>query len=337
MKRGRTIDYMPAYRICNLVIESRVLLPELLLAPEGEVDYVFRLSRRVTAPVAHLDWYHSWLLPDGSVWLSIARRGPGFLLRFHGMADFQLSPDARRITCYARRGVPRSTVRHLLLDQVLPVILGHRGQLVLHAAAVALRAGAVAFLGETGRGKSTLSAGFCRQGSSLLTDDCFVVAVHDGGFLALPSYPGLRLWPETRASLFGATAELGLVAHYTSKERLSGAEGELTFQSDPAPLKCLYLLAPPSEALANGETTIERVSGHDAFVSLVKYAFMLDITDQGRISRQFTQISRLLEQVPLFRLSYPRDLSLLPAVCQAVRAHAEGLAPMTAPPPQTPH
>jgi hypothetical protein len=42
--------------------------------------------------------------------------------------------------------------------------------------------------------------------------------------------------------------------------------------------------------------------------------------DRARLARQFAFASRLAATVPVTRLSYPRSLSLLPAVCEAVLA-----------------
>ncbi|MCI0530310.1 MAG: hypothetical protein L0Y56_22930, partial [Nitrospira sp.] len=52
-------------------------------------------------------------------------------------------------------GVEEAQLRLFLLGPVMAMLLRQRGLLVLHASAVAIDNGAVAFLGDTGWGKST--------------------------------------------------------------------------------------------------------------------------------------------------------------------------------------
>ena len=76
-------------------------------------------------------------------------------------------------------------------------ILYQRGILPLHASAIVLAAGAVAFLAPSGVGKSSLAAAFVSTGAPLLTDDLLAVRLDERGtLLAYPGAPGLRLTPE---------------------------------------------------------------------------------------------------------------------------------------------
>jgi hypothetical protein len=97
-------------------------------------------------------------------------------------------------------------------------VLAHRGHTVLHASAVAGDA-ALAFVGQSRRGKSTLAALLCLNGASLITDDVLVV---DPG----PPAPCVGGASEVRlragaASL--ARAQLDLVARTTADDRVAFA------------------------------------------------------------------------------------------------------------------
>ena len=39
--------------------------------------------------------------------------------------------------------------------------------------------------------------------------------------MAIPSYPGVRLWPETSDGIFSVAPETAEIAHYTDKRRVS--------------------------------------------------------------------------------------------------------------------
>ena len=48
--------------------------------------------------------------------------------------------------------------------------------------------------------------------------------------------------------------------------------------------------------------------------ALLEYVFRLDITDRVRIKQEFNVLGKIARAVPFYRLTYPRDFSLLPAV-----------------------
>jgi ABC-type multidrug transport system fused ATPase/permease subunit len=155
---------MPTYSICNIALESDLRLPELEWAEGRTPEIRFLMTRRALSDSADCEWVHNWTLPDGTPWLAIGRQARGYLLRFQEMADFAVSRDAREILCYAASDTPSETVRHLLLDQVLPLVLSSRGQLVVHGSAVLTPGGTIAFVGDSGSGKSTLASSFTEDG-----------------------------------------------------------------------------------------------------------------------------------------------------------------------------
>jgi hypothetical protein len=117
-------------------------------------------------------------------------------------------------------GTNDATLRHLLLDQVLPRVLAHRGHVVLHAASVRIHERIVAIAGTTGAGKSTLAASFLIAGHPLLSDDGLLLDPGPSGTLAQPTYPSLRLWPQTVERLFAEAPTMEPMAHYSTKRRL---------------------------------------------------------------------------------------------------------------------
>jgi len=301
------------YRIYGLTLASAEPLPELQPA-EGSIDCRFRLLAASPAEPAPVDWFHRWLLPDDTVGLMFAKHEGGYLLRFPGTADFLVSRDGREISSYSPPESAPETVRHLLLDTVLPLTLSLRGALALHAGAIMTPHGAIGFVGPSGRGKSTLTASFCRAGFRLVTDDCLVVRERSGRICAEPSYPGLRLWPESMHSLYETPPPTMRVTPYASKLRLAAGQGGITFENGLVPLRRLFLLAPEVDLGESQEVSISPISPRDAVIELVRYAFKLDVTDRSLLQHEFDRLTRLVKHVPLRRLSFPHDLSRLPQV-----------------------
>jgi hypothetical protein len=308
---------MPTYRICNIALESDLNLPELEGAKSHTPGIRFRMSRAALSDGADCEWLHTWSLPDGTPWLTIGRQARGYLLRFQAMVDFAVSRDRREILCHAASDTPSETLRHLLLDQVLPLVLSWRGQLVLHGSAVLTPKGTIAFVGNTGSGKSTLASSFTEDGMAVLTDDCLLLEEGNGCLTAIPSYPGVRLWPRVAEAMLGKGSGLTEVAHYTEKKRLNRSAG-IQFSTRPAQLRRMYFLAPIEEDGQIANVRLTPLSSRDVVVELVKYTYLIDVTDRVRLRREFERLSRVATQPLFYRLSFPRDFSRLAEVRRAI-------------------
>jgi hypothetical protein len=274
------------------------------------------------APRGDYRWFHRWRA-DRRTWLSFARTAEGYLLRFPELADFAVAPGARRIVCRPRRGLPSATLRHLLLDQVLPLALSAE-RLVLHASAVHVPGfGAVAFAGRTGRGKSTLAAALAQHGCALLTDDCLVLGSHRGRVSVWPSYPGVRLWADAAAAL-GNPVRASALAHYTRKRRVP-AHALLPFRSRPSPLRALFLLAPPGAV--RDAADVRACAPRDRLMSLVSCAYLLDVEDPTRLATHFDRLAALVAAVPTLRLRVRRNRRQLPETAKALRDSLASFVP----------
>ena len=265
-------------------------------------------------------WYLTTSLADGTPWLRCAKVSPGYLLRFPNLADFVFDTSRSSIRCIPQAKTPTHTLHHLLLDQVLPLVLNYKGKEVLHGAAVVTPYGACAFVGPTGAGKSTLAASFLSAGYSVLTDDCVVLDARGGNIVALPAYPGLRLWDDAIATLFGATGSCAPVAHYTPKQRFTAALSATPFYSSAVPLAGIYVLgtsdAEDTAPVSNPE--MHPLAEREALMTLLSLAFKLDIQDHRMLTREFDFLHRLVTQIPVRRLTVPDSFAALPAVHAAI-------------------
>lgn len=207
------------FKVYDCILRSNIAFPELVRVPASFSMLGFRLDRRPRVRPEPERWVTHWALPGGRPWLRVGAGEDTIALRFPRLADFAIT--GRDTICYARPKTPRATIRHLWLDQVLPLLLSKHSRIVLHASAVSTPRGAVAFLAGPGAGKSTLAAGLGRLGWPLIADDALLVEPREGRLLAVPSYPGVRLWPEVASQVRRGGRLLPLVAHYTQKRRLT--------------------------------------------------------------------------------------------------------------------
>ena len=314
------------YATCGITLDSAVSIPELGHADRPGADCRFHVVPEQGLPAEPSSWIGERKLANGQTWLSIARHPRGYLLRFPSVADFHVTGAGRDISCTPAPGTPMETIRHLLLDQVLPLVLTMLGRLVLHAGAVEVEGEAHIFLGPSGVGKSTLVGALCQRGGRVLADDCVVIDMKDGHPWAVPSYAGLRLWPSSVSALYHEGAESGAVAHYTEKRRVAPAEGRLPYTSQAVPITGMYWLDPvePSPASRGGRAAVVPIRGREACMALVKSAFQLDITDPAATRRSFEQVSHLALTCAISRLEYAKDFSHLQDVVDTVLADHNG-------------
>ena len=273
-------------------------------------------SARLQPPVNHPP-FHTWTFPDGTLWTEFHRTNGGYLLRFPDLADFQISADGLLVTGCPAPEVSEATSQHLYLNQVLPLVLSKLGKQVFHASAVEIGGGAVAFVAESGRGKSTLAASFAVNGFRFLTDDGLVVEPGVGGFAALPSHPSIRLWEDSEAALVPLTARRAPPVHYTAKARFLVDE-DLAFCDQPRPLRRVYFLGDGRAATLE----LHRLTPAEAVIEWVKHSFLLDIEEKPRLASHFDQVAKLANQPIHYRLDYPRRFEDLARVREAIVEHA---------------
>lgn len=253
----------------------------------------------------------------GDPLVSILGLSNGYLIRFPDVADFTVL-DNDEIQCSPAPDVPEHTLEHLLYDHVIPRALSHKGRTVLHAAAVEVNGHAIAFLGDTGWGKSTLTASFWRAGYALVSDDCVVISNKEP-ITAAGIYPGMRLWPDSVLAVGVPADESTPMAHYSSKRRIVVDAEQDGVQTAPVPLQQVYLLASPDDDVTT--ISITETLPHERVIHYLEHAFRLDPTDRARNAAEFERLTQLAERLPMYRLQYPRRYDVLPDVRTAILAH----------------
>ncbi len=183
----------------------------------------------------------------------------------------------------------------------------------LRAAAVDGPAGCCAFLGDAGIGKSTLAAAFVRRGWSLVCDDYLQFGLSQDEITIVSGHGNLRLWPDSIAAAFNDGRPLQSVQDCRKKRvQVTGMDPIY-----PVRLSRVYLLTSPEKTL-DTRIEIDAAPAGEALVELVRHAFCLDVCDRQMLERQFSRLQRLVEYVPICRLTYPRDFAHLQAVAVAI-------------------
>ncbi len=204
-----------------------------------------------------------------------------------------------------RPGIPEFTGRHLLLNQVLPLVLSRLGRLVLHAGAVAIGGEVFAFIGPTGSGKSTLVAACADAGADVVADDSVVISRDGDRWMAWPSYPAIRLWASA-ADLIGWESGAGsAAAHYTDKVSFGPASGHWRFARGPLPFSTILRLGDDA-----AETALA--------VDLYSQVFRLDVRDRRETVHLFHLVADLAAGVQVRTLKPPLEDRVATSVAAAL-------------------
>jgi hypothetical protein len=193
------------------------------------------------------------------------------------------------------------TLRHVLIDFILPLLITHRGELVLHASGAALPGGAVLLIARSGSGKSTIAAALAARGARVVADDAIALREDgDGGLVAIGAYSGLRLWPDIQES------------SRPDKRRINPGNSAIPFAGVPVPVAGIYVLDPSP----SGPIRIDPLPPREAVMAIVSNAYVLDCGDRDRLERQLDRVVGCARAVPVRRLAFPHDASRLDELCQ---------------------
>ena len=237
-----------------------------------------------------VEWVHHFRSDAGSVTISIGRFVGTLLLYFPRIAAFSVSEDLSSVVIFSEEAASETTLRHLLLDQVLPRIVGQFCYNVFHASAVEVSGRAIAFIGPSGSGKSTLAAQLQNMGHPVLSDDCVQLRRKASSITVLPAYPGIRLWPDAVRATRNQELVTGLVAGYGEKHRI-GADQVNHYSGKAFPLSDLFVLSRIEGGHALSGPRVASINAGQLFIELVKNSFVLDITDKRFREKQFEEIA----------------------------------------------
>lgn len=306
------MDRPETYCCYGLQLRSDIALPELIVTKGKDPTEPVVFVRRGTVPdllPGAIDAGYGLQLDGGDALLTVPRTAR-YLIR-----------NGQEIMVDPLTDASGRAVRLFLLGSALGILCHQRGLLPLHANAIRVGAGAVAFSGPSGAGKSTLAAHFQRRGYPVLCDDVCVTSFDGAGTaIAWPGPPRLKLRAEA-ASAFGyqqATLEPGIEGE--DKYHLPIAP---TAIADPAPLRRLYLLARAGEGEPAG--IVLRTGGAALEAVMANTYRGMHLAPMGLAERHFRQCLALLAQVEVYTFTRDWGYDRFEHEAAAVEAHLSEL------------
>lgn len=310
------------YRVYGLTLQSPLCLPCPRATSRVRPDVRLRAgsatrfvrARAECAPARNpRAWFRCGRLRDGTTYL-----------RWDGLFEFLISRDGRRILYHRHKQATLESFTVYLVGQVLSFSFLSFGTDPLHGTSVVVDGEAVALLGDCGYGKSTLAAALLARGFPIVTDDLIALEQRDTRWVVHPGIPRIKLFHSVARRVLGSSLGGTPMNNGTSKLVIPLKARQTVPQA--MPLKAVYVLSDVGRrrALGPAGVRIEHLSGREAFLEVIRAAFNLLVLERTRVAGQFAFAARLVADVPVRRLTYPRNLSLLPAVCDTVLADLAG-------------
>jgi len=235
---------------------------------------------------------------NGHVWYTFAHVADHVVARFYGIVDFEISPDCSDVVCIPDKRSNASYASILASGALVAYIHAMKGRSVLHASAVEVDEAAVAFVGPSGRGKSTMAALQCADGRPVVTDDVLALEISRTAIFCIRGSNELRL-RQKAASMIGRFSD-DTAVRVTADERHAVAPVYSTF--DRLPLAAIIFPYPSRD---QHQVTARRIDVTEAALLLGQCHRIEGWQEPSRLRDQFLQVTEVLRRVPVYEVVVP--------------------------------
>lgn len=285
----------------GLVVAAERHLAAPTTSDSPDITIIEHAERRPSAAPVNPRGYSYAVLPDKSVHVSWSK-----------LFDFVVNPAGDRIDVYAGHEPRVDTAYTYLISQVISVALLQRGVETLHASAVAFDDRGIVLVGDSGYGKSTLTAALLERGARLVTDDLLVIEKREDTFFIVPGATRIKLHPDTAHALGWKLS--GVPMNDGSGKYVYILPAENTV-AEPLPLRRILLLHPHAESVAM------RPAGTTETVHAVLAATFNPLhTEPVRLEKLLRNARSIAACNCAYLLDVPRDLTKIGDVVQAALA-----------------
>ena len=239
---------------------------------------------------------------------------------------------------------------HYIQSTAIACWLELQGVPCIHANAMCHDNDAFLFIAPSRTGKSTLTTHLMQHGYQMMTDDMAALhQVQQGCYQIYPSWPKIRLWPDSAQSLIGTKvdvtpqqvnpdsannsavnkvtvlAQKNVHAKFAKQELELDTQQGTVWRQTSAPLKAIYVLA-RSDNNAQ-QCQIEQINASKAVILLLQNSMLANAyTNLGLELQRLQWFAALLSTVNVYKISYKSGVQYLPQVCEHIKCHSKSLS-----------
>src|SRR5436853_4348417 len=291
------------HSLYGLTVESEFPLPGAIEACPGPADVLVRRAsnaRSVASPVTSV--------------FTLTRDDKDYVFNFPDAVQVVVNETASLIEVSWPKTFTAEYAATYLMNVVMAFVMRVRGHETLHASAALIDDAAVAFVGTSGAGKSTIAAALALRGFRVISED--VVAIVDRGerFDVVSAHTHVRLWPDVAALLFGSADALPLIANEDWKRSFDVRDH---FAHGTFELAAIYSIDDRGDCAPR----VESLDGAEALLDLMAASYKHDLPISPD---EFERLGRIARCVPTRLLRPGSDLATLPAMIDAIRMSVAG-------------
>ena len=227
--------------------------------------------------------------------------------------------QGKNIVIDAVPGILPSLLNQAVQSAGLGLIMHQRHMMTLHASAVEVGGGVVAFVGYKGAGKSTTAASLFAQGHPLVTDDLLVMRLDEETERrnrVSPASPNYVSGPEAVVASLDEDPALLPRNSDLSTKRLRDAGKR--FVGRALPLQAIYVL----DFHEGEDVQVEPIGQRDACIEMVRHSYALHYLGNRGASAGHLMQSRILtaHSCPSAGCSALKSLDAIPRLVEKVEA-----------------
>ena len=209
----------------------------------------------------------------------------GLLLKVEGCNDFLISPRGETIGKPDSQEPFSALEREILAGPAMVLALALRDVWSLHASAAIFNDHMIAFLGESGQGKSTLAAYLSQNpGWRLAADDILPATIESSGAVVWPRFPQLKLATNTQPGIH---------------------------LPEQLPLKVICVLTP---AEPDRMPELQKISGAQTAQALLSHIAGTRMFNTALLAKHLAFSTQAAQQITAYRLIHPHRRDTLPLV-----------------------
>lgn len=275
---------MYIYKAYGLLFQSDIKLPGLKII-NGRWNVSLRMG--------NVDPFSSEPLIEGT---DFRVTKDGYYLFWENIGRFKVS-NGEEIIADIVPGLDEHVITSYIVGPLMAVLLHQRGYLILHASAVNINNEAVAFLGWSGSGKSTIAFSIQKE-SRLIADDILAINFNKKGIPHVyPGFPYTKIAPSYINRNQLEIKNLGLEDNKAGKCLYLM---ENNFSDAIVPLKKIYILK-------EGEITlIGNLSPQMSILELLRHSYLIMLFSDAEKTSNLKQCSNIVEKVEMKVLQYKK-------------------------------
>lgn len=279
------------YKVYGLIIKSDLFMPELLYTekiknPDVIINYGImpeKVKKAIREGKSHL-------FEKKEAWFDIK-----------GVADYYIR-NGNTIIVEPYPDANEQYIKTYILGSAFGMLLIQRNIVAVHGGTIVIGNRAVIFTGDSGTGKSTLTAAFKDKGNFFIADDVSVTGAYkDSNLKIFPGYPQQKLCRDAMIKMGYDINKFTLVDEGRGKYVIPVNKG---FYREPLQLGAIFVLT-KGEA---DSIEVNEIRGIEKIKILLDNIYRIEITDYTGIDREyFKKCFEIAKGVPFFSIRRPEN------------------------------